>query len=193
MPPRDTPPPTLEYAFDVEVRLGPMEDHGQTRRGHRRVIPIVGGDVRGGITAEILPGGADWQIVRPDGTVELDARYTARTAEGAFVLIHAAGVRSGDPDVLAAILRGEPVDPTEYYFRTVLTLETAHRQLAHLEQSVFVASAIRTADRVRLCRVPGHVTGREAAATTGARAARGDRGGATLDPLDAAQPLRLLV
>src|SRR4051794_37033228 len=131
------PVPGLEPAFEVEVLLGPLEDHGETRRGHRRVVPIVGGSVRGAFEAQILPGGADWQIVRPDGAVELDARYTARTPDGAYILIHAAGVRSGPPEVLEALLRGEQVEPSEYYFRTVVTLEASASPVAALQNSIF--------------------------------------------------------
>jgi hypothetical protein len=142
------PIPGLEHAFDVEVVLGALEDHGETRQGHRRVVPIVGGSVRGLFDAEILAGGADWQIVRPDGTIEVDARYTARTPGGAHILIHATGVRSGPPEVLEALLRGEPVDPSAYYFRTVVTLEAAGADHAELQRAIFVASAVRSADRV---------------------------------------------
>jgi hypothetical protein len=143
------PVPALEHAFDVEVHLGPLEDHGVTRAGHRRVVPIVGGRVSGLFTAQILSGGADWQLVRPDGAVEIDTRYSARTPAGEHVYIRTFGVRSGPPDVLQALLRGEPVDPSEYYFRIGVRLETSAPRLALLEQSIFVASAIRDADRVR--------------------------------------------
>jgi Protein of unknown function (DUF3237) len=50
------PVPVLERAFDVAARLGPIEDHGMTRAGHRRVVPIAGGQVSGLFDAEILPG-----------------------------------------------------------------------------------------------------------------------------------------
>lgn len=142
------PVPALERAFDVAASLGPLEDHGLTRAGHRRVVPIAGGQVSGLIEAEILPGGADWQLVRPDGAVEIDTRYSVRTAAGEFVHIRTTGVRSGPPEILEAILRGEPVDPSEYYFRVAVRLETSAPRLAALEQSIFVASAIREADRV---------------------------------------------
>ena len=142
------PVPALEHAFDVEVVLGSLEDHGETRRGHRRVVPIVGGSVSGLFDAEILAGGADWQIVRPDGTIEVDARYSAKTPDGAYILIHATGVRSGPPEVLEALLRGEPVDASAYYFRTVVTLEAASPDHADLQRAIFVASAVRAADRV---------------------------------------------
>ncbi|MEV1131356.1 DUF3237 domain-containing protein [Agromyces sp. NPDC049794] len=143
------PVPTLSPAFDVVVQLGPMADHGLTRAGHRRVIPIVGGRISGAFDAEILPGGADWQLVRADGAIEIDGRYTARTHDGELLYLQVTGVRTGSPDVLAALLRGDDVAPDRYYFRTVVTIETASTRLAHLEHSVFVASCVRDADAVR--------------------------------------------
>jgi len=142
------PVPALEHAFDVAATLGRLEDHGVTRAGHRRVVPIAGGQVSGLFDAQILPGGADWQIVRPDGAIEIDTRYSARTAAGEYVHFRTSGVRSGPPEILEALLRGEAVDPAEYYFRVAVRLETAAPRLAILERSIFVASAIREADRV---------------------------------------------
>ena len=142
------PVPALERAFEVDARLGPLEDHGMTRDGHRRVVPIAGGRISGLFDAEILPGGADWQLVRPDGAIEIDTRYSARTAAGEHVHFRTSGVRSGPPEVLAALLRGEDVDPAAYYFRVAVYLETSAPRLAFLERSVYVASAIRGADSV---------------------------------------------
>ena len=142
------PVPGLERAFDVDAALGPLEDHGMTRAGHRRVVPIAAGLVTGMFDAQILPGGADWQLVRPDGTIEIDTRYSARTPAGEYVHFRTSGVRSGPPEILEALLRGEPVEPSRYYFRVVVRLETSAARLAVLERSIFVASAIREADRV---------------------------------------------
>ena len=154
------PVPGLEPAFTVDARLGPLEDHGMTRAGHRRVVPVAGGRVvavAGGLAgelpggpfeADILPGGADWQLVRPDGSIDIDTRYSARTPAGEFVHFRTSGVRSGPPGVLAALLRGEAVDPASYYFRVAVYLETSAPRLAALERSVFVASAVRGADSV---------------------------------------------
>jgi hypothetical protein len=146
--------PGLKPAFTVDARLGPLEDHGVTRAGHRRVVPIAGGRVGGlpdgqtRLDAEILPGGADWQVVRPDGTIEIDTRYSARTPAGEHLHFRTAGVRSGPPAVLAALLRGEDVDPASYYFRVAVYLETSAPRLAFLERSIFIASAVRGADSV---------------------------------------------
>ncbi|WP_216892954.1 DUF3237 family protein [Nocardia alni] len=141
------PVPALERAFEVDAELGVLQDHGTTRAGHRRVIPIIGGTIRGAVEGRILPGGADWQLVRPDGTIDIDGRYSARTADGALIYLHAVGVRSGPPEVLEALLRGDPVDPADYYFRAVVTIESsAHPEF---ERSLFLASYVREANRVR--------------------------------------------
>lgn len=141
------PVPGLEAALEVEVRLGPIEDHGMTRVGHRRVVPIVGGTVTGEFDGQILPGGADWQIVRADGCIEIDGRYSARAADGSLLYLHAVGVRSGDPAVLEAILRGADVAPEDYYFRAAITLESSSHP--EFERSLYVASYVREADAVR--------------------------------------------
>ncbi|MFJ4046255.1 DUF3237 domain-containing protein [Microbacterium sp. NPDC089987] len=142
------PLPTLTPAFDVTVDLGAPEVHGTTSAGLRRVVPILGGRITGAVEADLLPGGADWQVVRPDGTIEVDARYTARTAEGELLLLHASGLRTGTPEVLERLARGEDVDPHEYEFRTVVRVETASPRLAALQRSLFLASAERRTSTV---------------------------------------------
>jgi hypothetical protein len=144
-----TPPiPGLEAAFEVTVELGPIDDYGATRAGHRRVIPVLGGHMRRGVDAEILPGGADWQLVRTDGTLEIDGRYSARTPAGELLYLQVSGVRAGPTAVLDALLRGEDVDPSDYYFRTTVSIETSCPDLAHLQDAVFVASCVRRATTV---------------------------------------------
>lgn len=143
------PVPTLDPEFDVTVELGPLEDHHRTSAGHRRVVPILGGRITGAVDAEILPGGADWQLVRADGTIEIDSRYSARTDRGDHLLLHARGLRTGAPDVLERLRLGDDVDPGEYYFRTTVEIETAASALADLQRNLFVAVARRQADAVQ--------------------------------------------
>ena len=143
------PPPTgLDRVFRTEVVVGEVEDHGLTRAGHRRVIPILGGRLSDGVEAELLPGGADWQVVHDDGVLEIDTRYSARTADGGLLHLRTRGVRSGPPEVLEALLRGAPVAASDYYFRIVVTVETSVPALRHLQDSLIVAAAARSADRV---------------------------------------------
>jgi hypothetical protein len=134
----ELPEPRLVPAFDVSVHVGPPRDLGVTSAGHRRVVPILGGRITGAVDGEILPGGVDRQIIREDGTLGIDADYSAVTAAGPL-LLRARGVRTGTPDVLARLDRGEPVPPGEYYFRTVVEVESSAPEHADLQRALFVA------------------------------------------------------
>lgn len=143
------PPATgLDRIFRAAVLVGSVEDYGVTRAGHRRVVPILGGTLSHGVDAEVLPGGADWQVLHSDGTLEIDTHYSARTADGELLHLRTRGIRSGVPEVLEALLRGEAVDANDYYFRVALTIETSAPRLAWLQDSLLVASAARSAEWV---------------------------------------------
>ncbi len=77
-----------EFMFDAKVKIGNMINVGESKRGTRRVIPITGGSFSGPkINGEVLPGGEDWQLVRPDGDTELYARYLLKTNDGHVIQI----------------------------------------------------------------------------------------------------------
>lgn len=98
--------PGLRFAFEIEVEVGDPLDFGQTQAGYRRVIPIAGGLVSGPkLRGRVVPGGADWQILRPDGTGDLDARYTIQSEGGELIYVVNRGIRHGPPDVLARLNR----------------------------------------------------------------------------------------
>jgi hypothetical protein len=144
-------PPALRFAFAIRARVAPILDLGQTARGHRRIVDILGGEVEGPrLEGEILPGGADWQIVRPDGTIEVVARYTIRSASGALVYVQNEGIRAAPPEVAARMSRGEAVPLSSYRFRTAPRFETAEPLLKWLERSTFVGVAARSPDRVAI-------------------------------------------
>ena len=103
----------------------------------------------------MLPGGADWQLIREDGLTEADARYTIETDRGSLVYVQNRGLRHAAPDVMKRLLAGEPVDPSLVYFKTVPTFETAAPDLQWLTRSVFIGSGERqpTAVIIRFWRV----------------------------------------
>jgi hypothetical protein len=143
--------PGLRFAFAIKARVGPIQDLGPTARGHRRIIDILGGEVHGPkLEGEILPGGADWQIVRADGTIEVVARYTIRSRPGGLVYVQNEGLRVASPEVLARMSKGDPVPLGAYHFRTAPRFETAEPSLKWLERATFVGVAARTPDRVAI-------------------------------------------
>ena len=143
--------PGLRFAFAIKAKVGPVQDLGQTARGHRRIIDIVGGEVAGPrLDGEILTGGADWQIVRPDGTIEVVARYTIRSTSGAMIYVQNEGLRVASPEILARMSKGELVPFDSYHFRTAPRFETAEPSLKWLERATFVGVAARTPDRIAI-------------------------------------------
>ena len=90
--------PLLRHVFDIHAECAPALDLGAVPGGHRVMIPITGGKVEGDITAEIIPGGADYQMVSPDGTrTEFRAVYTLCTDDGRLINVTNTGIAtSGD-------------------------------------------------------------------------------------------------
>jgi len=95
---------------------------------------------------DILPGGADWQYVRPDGVLSLEARYTVRSKDGELISVTNRGMRHGPPDVIDRITRGEPVPAGSYYFRTVAEFEAPIGPLDWLNKGLFLGLAERRPD-----------------------------------------------
>lgn len=140
-----------EPIFRIHAEVGEMQHFGATPYGERRVIDIGGGRIEGArLNGRILPGGADWQIVRRDGVIDLDARYAIETDSGGRILVRSDGLRHGPPEVLAALHRGEQVDASRYYFRTMMRFETADPGLAWLNRMLALGYGVRERRVVRL-------------------------------------------
>jgi hypothetical protein len=145
----DPQPPKLSLAMTLTVQVGPPTELGEVPRGRRRIIPILGGIFEGpNIRGKVLAGGADWQIVRADGLAELDTRYMLQTDGGSLVYIQNAGIRHAPPDVTKKLLAGQPVDPSQVYFKTVPTFETSSPELQWLTRSIFIGTGERRPDEV---------------------------------------------
>ena len=137
--------------FTVTADLAAILRFGRTPYGERRVIDIVGGTVSGPrLQGRILRGGADWQIIRSDGTADIQARYTIEADNGRHILVSSEGLRHGPPHVMEKLGRGENVDPSQYYFRTVMRFETADPAHAWLNNILALARGAREAQSVRL-------------------------------------------
>ena len=137
--------------FSIEAELDAIISLGRTPMGERRIIGIRGGTVRGHkFNGHVLPGGADWQIIRADGAADIQARYTIESDQGARVLVDSVGLRHGPPEVIEKLARGDNVDPALYYFRTVMRFETGDKGLDWMNRIIAVARGQRLARAVRL-------------------------------------------
>lgn len=141
--------PHLEYLCRANIEVAAPTVIEKTPLGERRIIPFTGKFVGERLSGDVLPGGVDVQLVRPDGTVLCDARYAIQTPDGARVYIHNYGRRSGSPEVLRQMLvPGTIVDAASYYSRFTPEFETGSEKYSWLNDVVGVCSSARTATAV---------------------------------------------
>jgi hypothetical protein len=143
--------PGLSLVAEISVDVGAPITIGETGAGLRRVIPILGGTVAGPrLNGSVVPGGADFQLLRPDGVMELEAKYVLEAGNGALIYVVNRGLRHGPADVVEKLMRGEPVDPQLIYFRAAPTFETAAPDYKWMMRSLFVCTGTRLPTQVLL-------------------------------------------
>jgi hypothetical protein len=143
--------PRLSPLARFRVDVGPVVSLGATPQGERRMVSLIGGSVSGPqLNGSIVPGGADWQLARSDGVLEIAAHYAIRTDDDALIEVRSNGLRHGPPDVLQRLARGEPVARDEYFFRTFMRFATGHPAWLHMNRLMALALGERQAQRVVL-------------------------------------------
>jgi hypothetical protein len=146
-----TPALQTKYVLSLAIKVGAPIVAGDFGYGVRRIVPILGGDVRGeGIKGSIFPHGADFQTIRPNGLTELEAKYAFKMDDGAIVYIENIGIRFGPKQLLDRIAKGEIVDPALIYFRSVPKFETGAENYRWLMENLFVGVGARYPDRVEI-------------------------------------------
>jgi hypothetical protein len=140
--------PGLKFSFEARVAVDTPRVVGPSSYGLRRIVPITGGIVSGpAFEGRVVSGGADWQFVRPDGVLSIEAKYTLESKEGVLVMVTNRGVRRGPADVIEKLGRGEPVDPSMYYFRTAAEFEApVGSKYEWMNRSLFVGVGERQAN-----------------------------------------------
>lgn len=139
-----------EFLCALNVDVGEIESLGVGPVGERRRVEIIGGTFQGPRMRGTVVPGADWQLLRQDGVLDLEARYALRDHSGALVHVLSQGMRHGPPEVMDRLARGEDVDPSSYVFRTVMRFETGAPALFFLNKTIAVATAERAARKVLL-------------------------------------------
>src|ERR1700741_3071249 len=120
---------------------------GAVPHGTRVTALIASGHFEGPrLRGRVLPGGGDWTLLRGDGVLELDLRLTLETDDGALIHMTSFGLRHGPPEFIAALGRGERVDPSAYYFRTIPRFETGDSRYAFLNRLLAISSGDRRAE-----------------------------------------------
>lgn len=142
-------PPQFRFFAELSVSVAQPIEVGHTPHGQRRLIPIVGGTVRGeGWVGHVLEAGADFQQIVNERLTLLDARYAIETDQAERIYVHNHAVRSGPPELMARLARGEQVDPSEIYFRCFPRLECAAPRFAWVNERLFFGLGERQPSQV---------------------------------------------
>jgi Protein of unknown function (DUF3237) len=128
----------------LKLAVNGLQPIGETPSGNRRVGLVAGGTFEGPkLRGIVLPGGADWIIGRPDGVTTLDVRIVLQTDDGASIGLTYRGLRHGPAEVMEKVNSGQFVDPSQYYFRTVMNFETASPKYAWLNKIFAIGTGSR--------------------------------------------------
>ena len=127
--------PPLTYLMSLNVEVGTVSAIIDGTTG-RRFVPIHGGEITGRLMGRILEGGGDWQTVRADGTVDLEAHYIVELDGHGLVEVSASGVRCATPDGI--------------YFRTSVRFSTEAPGLEWMSRRLFLSTGRREASNVAL-------------------------------------------
>jgi hypothetical protein len=128
----------------MRVEVADAQKIGAVPHGTRVTAPIVSGSFEGPrLRGKVLPGGGDWTLLRSDGVLELDLRVTLETDDGAVIHMSSFGLRHGPAAAIAALAKGERVDPASYYFRTLPRFDTGHPRYAFLNRLLAIATGDR--------------------------------------------------
>ena len=100
---QSVPCPTMELRplMTIDVLVQPLVDLAAFPLGGRRVVVFDGGSFHGrdGLRGTIAAGGVDWQLVRIDGVIEIDAHYLLLTDDGEPIEVRSTGLRKASAAV----------------------------------------------------------------------------------------------
>jgi Protein of unknown function (DUF3237) len=128
------------HLLDIAIDLDPRLDFGRGPLGQRVLFGAAGGSFAGArLRGDVLPGGGDWALFRPDGSMALDVRLTLRTHDDALIHLTYGGRWVTPPELQAEMAdanRRDQIDPASYYFRTNPLFETGDERYAWLNDIV---------------------------------------------------------
>lgn len=139
----------FEWLMTAHVEVKRPFQIGNIPTGFHQAVPIGEGYMQGPrIKGSVIPGSADWQLVKTDGNTSLDVTGILVTDDGVTIRVSSKGMRHGPPDVMAKLARGEVVPPDQYYMRAVAEFDAPEGKYDWLNKSLFVSWGERYDNKV---------------------------------------------
>lgn len=136
---------TFLFQLDLTVDYDALQEVGSLPLGLRRIAQIAGGTFAGPrLRGKVLPGGADWLVIRPDSAMLIDVRITLRSDADELIYMHYTGIATAASDeVKARVARREIIGYPDYYVRSTPRFETSAPRLLWLNDIIAVANGTR--------------------------------------------------
>lgn len=116
--------------MSLQIKVDEPIVAGQTGLGKRQLILIRGGTVSGAVKGRVLPGGADAQIIRPNGRVDLSARYALETEEHEVIYVENNGTAKSVNRSASRLQRGASLITSTCISALCLCLKQAVRHIS---------------------------------------------------------------
>jgi len=130
-----------EFIFEAKVTIDNTLVIGPSGRGRTQLVPITGGTFEGPrIKGTVVPGGADWQWIRPDGVMMIEARYTIKTDDGALISVFNSGMAHAIKNDEDKPKLGKSNRSSSFYARTVPCFDAPIGPYDWLNKSIFVGT-----------------------------------------------------
>lgn len=143
----------LKKAFEVRLTNTVAVLCGQNYgiNGRRQLVNCPEGEITGpDFHGYIMSAGIDHQIIRDDGTCEINASYGFRLDDGRTLYIHAEGIRTVPAELAETVKSGGAVDPKQFYYVTTPKFEVYDESLLWMTKKIFVCDGTRLPDAVLL-------------------------------------------
>ena len=133
----------MTLSLTVDAKASQMI--GNIGGGTRMIAPIAGGSFSGvWLNGKVLPGGADWVLLRDDGVMKIDVRLVLETVEGALIYLTYQGRFVASQQVMARLNAGEELSPDEYSLAVTAKFETGHPDFRWINDAVVVATGVQS-------------------------------------------------
>ena len=107
-------PESGKLAFEIEIPLERAAHVGRTPYGDRSIAVGKEGSVKGAkLSAAVMPGALDYQLVLANGVIEIEQLLVLRTKDGSYLYLHNAGVGANARDT-RVVVDIEAPDSSQY-------------------------------------------------------------------------------
>lgn len=118
---------------------------GKIKNGTRLIAPIASGHFSGAkLNGKVLPGGADWVLLREDGVMEIDVRLVLKTIEGAFIYLTYQGKFIASQSIMTRLHAGEEISKDDYSLAVTAKFESGHPDFLWINDAIVVATGIQS-------------------------------------------------